>query len=217
MKRYSQPPFFHQRLKTPTLEKTLSVGRLFVRTLLIGLATISLSAGLTGCFFGGADESEAVDSIAQPLSEPSRLENRETNVQITVPANWTKADSTLRSSADIYASYDLEELYVSVLSESDEVLSQFSLEDNAEQYRSLIEKELSSYEGATPTEVTQVDGDPAIQQEIRGQVGGVSVVYLHTTIQGENRYYQVVGWTTAERYAENKETLQEIISSFEGA
>lgn len=174
----------------------------------------ALSAGLSGCFSGG--ETEPNEPLAQPLNSPSRLENQQTNVEITVPAEWISAGSDLRGSADIYASYPARDLYASVLSESDTTLEQFSLEDNADKYRWLIEEELDAYNGSTKTTLNQVDGLPAVQYEIRGQVDGTDVVYLHTTVRGEDSYYQVVGWTTADRYAENKDTLQTVIQSFEG-
>ncbi len=179
--------------------------------LLLGLMTV----GLSGCF-GGSGDTGTVDAVDQPLDGPSKLENQQRNVAITVPGEWTKAGNSLRNSADIYASYPLQDMYASVVSESSDVLDQFSLEDNADKYRWLIAEEMSTYEGATKTEVSQVNGDPAVQYEIRGQVDGVPVVYLHTTIEGEGRYYQVVGWTTADRYEENKGELQAIIRSFEG-
>lgn len=180
--------------------------------ILLGL----LSAGLGGCFSGGDDTADVADSIAQPLNTPSRLENQQTNVKITVPTDWISAGSDLRGSADIYASYPLNALYASVLSESDVTLEQFSIEDNADKYRWLIEEELDTYEGSTKTDVNRIDGFPAIQYEIRGRVNDTAVVYLHTTVKGSDSYYQVVGWTTADRYAENKETLQTVILSFDG-
>ena len=194
-KRYSQG--------ASTLVKSLFFGGIF-------------AVGLGGCFSGGEDNTDITDSIAQPLNSPSQLENKQTNVKITVPTDWISAGSDLRGSADIYARYPLRELYASVLSESDTTLEQFSLEDNADKYRWLIEEEMETYEGSTKTEVTQIDGLPAIQYEIRGRVDGLPVVYLHTTVKGTDSYYQVVGWTTADRYGENKDTLQTIISSFDG-
>ncbi len=187
-----------------------------VKYQLAGVVLLGLMiTGLGGCFLRPSQDTSTVDAIDQPLDGPSRLENQQTNVAITVPAEWTKAGNSLRSSADIYASYPLQSMYASVLSESSGVLDQFSLEDNADKYRWLIAEELSTYEGATRTEVNRVNGAPAVQYEIRGRVDGVPVVYLHTTIEGTERYYQVVGWTTAERYEENRAGLQEIISSFE--
>ena len=182
--------------------------------LILGLLTAGLSMSLNACRSGGSDIEAPIGQANQTANGPSDLENKQTNVKITVPSDWISAGDALRGSADIYASYPTEELYASVLSESKTVLSQFDLEDNAEQYRLLIQRELTDYERSTRTGIESIDGDPAVQYEIRGRVNGVPVVYLHTTVQGDNDYYQVVGWTTADQYADNKGTLEQIIESF---
>lgn len=150
----------------------------------------------------------------QTFDRATILENADTGAQITVPPQWRVANQ-LRGDADIYATYPAQDLYTSVVSEDREGLSQFGLEDNAEQYRRLIERQLGSYDASVRTGVDQVNGNPAVQYEIRGQVDGVPVVYLHTTVQGVDNYYQVVGWTRRDRYADNREVLQAIIGSFE--
>ena len=182
----------------------------------MGLLTISLlvATSLGGCWWRG--NSEEVANEDEFISSPSELRNTETNVSIVVPEGWLKVGGDLRQSQDIYTLQPEDQLYATVLSEDKAVLSQFALEDNAEQYRQLIRDELDSYERETKTGVTSIDGHQAIQYEIRGTVEGESVVYLHTTVRGDDGYYQVVGWTTADRYRENKETLENVIESFEG-
>ncbi len=181
--------------------------------LLIGMLLVT---GLGSCRFRTDNSVDTPTLRDQIFDGPTVLENTDTRVKITVPRQW-EAANLLRGNADIFATYPAQDLYASVLSEDKAVLSQFDLEDNAEQYRWLIEKELSDYETSTRTGVDEVNGDPAVQYEIRGQVEGMPVVYLHTTVQGVNNYYQVVGWTRRDSYADNKETLQEIIASFEGS
>ena len=173
-----------------------------------------LTTGLSACSRNNGPE-VTIAAQSQTVDGPSDLENNQTNVKITVPANWVRAEDALRGSADIYASYPAQELYASVLSESKTVLSQFDLEDNAEQYRLLIQRELNDYESSARTNVERINGDPAVQYEIRGRVNGIPVVYLHTTVQGDTDYYQVVGVTTADQYPDNKDTLESIIESFE--
>ncbi len=131
-----------------------------------------------------------------------------------MPDGWRVAREGLRQTADIYAVYPSRDLYAAVLSERAAVLSQFDLEDNAIQYRRLIRSELDDYEGETRLGTPSIDGKPAVQYEIRGRVDGVPVVYLHTTVQGTDNYYQVVGWTRADGYEENKATLKAIAESF---
>ncbi|MEL6856119.1 MAG: hypothetical protein AAFO83_13555 [Cyanobacteria bacterium J06607_13] len=178
---------------------------------------VLLGLGSSSCSSRSDRTLDPINAESQFINGPADLENKQTNVKITVPEAWVSAGDNLRRSADIYASHPSREMYASVLSESKTVLSQFDLEDNAEQYRWLIEKELQDYEGSTRTGLERINGDPVVQYEIRGRVDGVPVVYLHTTVQGDDNYYQVVGWTTQERYSENKATLENIIESFQGA
>lgn len=174
------------------------------------LLTFSLSSCLS------RNRSASVKSVGNNESVPaaSDLENSETQVKITVPADWTVVRDGTRQSADIQAAYPPQNLYAKVLSESASVLNIFDLENNSEQYRWLIQQELDKFERETRTGLTSLNGKKAVQYEIRGIVDGTPVVYLHTTVQGNEDYYQVVGWTTQSSYQDNKETLQKIIESF---
>lgn len=194
-----------------------SGGKRLFQALSRGLLILVLAGGgLSGCFW--RDRARVVNNIGQDenINVPSDLENEATNVRITVPSGWVAVRDDRRQSADIYATYPPRALYTKVVSETDSVLNQFDLENNAEQYRSLIQRELDRYEGETRTGLTSLNGNPAVQYEIRGTVDNQPVVYLHTTVQGRDRYYQVVGWTTASSYRENEETLKAVVGSFRG-
>jgi hypothetical protein len=180
--------------------------------------SVVLSAVLSGCFFRGRQAAKpVVENEGETISVPSDVENAVTNVRITVPDGWDVVKDGRRRSTDIYATYLPKELYIAVLSESRSVLSQFDLENNAEQYRWLIREELDRFEGESSTGLTSLNGNPAVQYEIRGIVNGLPVVYLHTTVKGRDNYYQVVGWTSEASYRDNKETLKAIVGSFQGS
>ncbi len=182
----------------------------FYGLLLLGVLTL----GLSGCFFRGGQNSETAIAPDQPISDRSALENPNTGARITVPSGWTASGSAQRGSADIYTTFQ-NKLYTMVVSENATGINRFGLEDNSDTYRWLIRKRLDTLESETRTGVDSIGGDKAVQYEIRGIVDGVPVVYLHTTIEGIDKYYQVVSWTTAERYADDKETLQAITQSFQ--
>ena len=176
-----------------------------------------LVTGLSSCGFGGDRRAEVETAASSSINGPSDLINTETGVRITVPADWTPVNGRQRGSADIYAAApDDQDLYVMVMSESASTLNQFSLPDNAELYHSLIQAELDSFEEAEPTAVSSIDGKSALQYELRGTVDGVPIVYLHTTVQGTDDYYQIVGWTTESSYRESEDVLQSIVNSFRG-
>jgi hypothetical protein len=102
-----------------------------------------------------------------------------------------------------------------VLAEDNVALQRYGFDDNAETYRRLLINSLQNLEGETATDVTFIDEDFASQREIRGQLqDGTRVVYLHTTVLTENRYYQIVGWTTPEQYSFSRTELQTITESF---
>ena len=128
------------------------------------------------------------------IDAASDLTNSDTQVRITVPQGWRIVRNNSRGSSDIYATYEPQELYVSVLSESNPVLDQFDIEDNAEQYRWLIEQELDRFEGETRTNLTALAGNPAVQYELRGVVDGVPVVYLQHNGTGARGSLLPGGW-----------------------
>lgn len=174
-----------------------------------------LSMALSGCRSRNQSTIENVGSNEDVVTA-AEIENPETQVRITVPADWTVIRDERRQSADIQAAYPARNLHATVLSEDAAELSIYSLEDNSEQYRWLIQRELDRFDGETPTGLTSINGKRAVQYEIRGTVDGTSVVYLHTTVQGASDYYQVVGWTTAQSYEENRDVLQQVVQSFRG-
>ena len=178
-------------------------------------AVCLLAVCLAGC--GGDRDSDAANNGDVFINDgPAVLRNTQTNVSIQVPEGWMKMGEDFRRSKDIYAAQPDVQLYASVLSEDEAGLKRFGIADNSKQYRQLIRDELDSFEKETKTNVVRVDGLNALQYEIRGTVDGQSVVYLHTTVEGTDGYYQVVGWTTADRYRDNKSVLEDVVESFEG-
>lgn len=192
-----------------------SFNQRLVRIFFSGLLLLSvLTPGISGCSSRGKQNSADAIAPDQPIPNRSALENPNTGTRIIVPSGWTASGSVQRGSADIYTTYQ-NKLYTMVVSENATGINRFGLEDNSDTYRWLIRKRLDTLESETRTGVDSIGGDKAIQYEIRGIVDGVPVVYLHTTIEGIDKYYQVVSWTTAERYADEKGTLQAITQSFQ--
>jgi hypothetical protein len=49
---------------------------------------------------------------------------------------------------------------------------------------------------------------------VSGSQQGVSVVFLHTTLETGDHYYQILAWTLKPRWAQQKELLAEVTRSF---
>ncbi|MBE9080339.1 hypothetical protein IQ241_24135 [Romeria aff. gracilis LEGE 07310] len=172
---------------------------------------------LSGCRLFNRGSGEVVGSVSsQALSDGGQLlENEAAQIRLAVPDAWESL-TELRPDADIYAAHEADQLYIMVLAEDQGTLSLFDLADNAEQYRRFIASKLDDYDGETAVGEVQIDDKSGIQYEIRGSLDGTELTYLHTTLEGEDRYYQIIGWTKADRYPNSKARLQAVIETFQG-
>ena len=188
-----------------------------------------LVLGLSGCdsLLGSRTEVPTPEPSEEEAEEPVEAQalnadtagtvllNAEAGVELTIPLAWSE-DMRLHDSAELQASDTNNELYIIVVAEEDKTLSRLGLRENAENYRRLLINQLHSLEGEAPTEVAFIGDNFASQYEIRGQVAeNIPIVYLHTTVLIENRYYQIVAWTNPSQYDNAyKSELQNITQTF---
>lgn len=166
-----------------------------------------------------SDTATPVDTVSQARVRNTFrgkvLENSQARVQVRLPQGWQIAPSNvLHDNAELYAYNAREEIYFLVLGENTDSVNFFSLDDNAKEYRRLL---TSSFEGPAQEEATQltsINDLPAVQYVVRGRLNGTPVVYLHTTVATTDRYYQVVTWTSEDRYNQNRTEMQTLTSSF---
>jgi hypothetical protein len=178
-----------------------------------------LLLGATSCNRVGQRTKDVINAITiQNLSNGRKLlTNEESDVQLTLPEGWVDVQS-LRPDADLYVAHEDRTMYVLVLADSKRSeVGTFSLANNAIQYLSFLDRGLTQEQAETATNMTSLNGLKAVQYEVRGRVDNLPIVYLHTTVEGETNYYQVVAWTTAEEYATAKAELQDVIESFRGS
>ncbi|MBD0269263.1 MAG: hypothetical protein ICV77_13355 [Cyanobacteria bacterium Co-bin8] len=181
-----------------------------------------LLLSLTGCFnlAGDIDQPASENNDAQPRVRNTlrgrSLENSQEQIRVRLPRGWEIAPANaLHDNADLYAYNEDQEMYFLVIGEEVNAVSYNSLQDNSQEYRRLLASQFDDTAQEEVTQLNSVAGNPASQYLVRGRVQGTPVAYLHTTVQADNRYYQVVAWTSEERYNENRDELQSIISSFE--
>ena len=184
----------------------------------IVMISVCLLLGLTGCARFGERTKDVINAISiQNLSNGQKLlKNDASDVQLTLPKGWVDVHN-LRPDADLYVAREDRKMYVLVLADPKRSeISSFNLEDNSDQYLSFLNRGMTQEEPGVPTPMKALNGLNALQYEMRGRVDNLPVVYLHTTIEGADNYYQVVAWTTAEDYAAAKGELETVIGSFRG-
>lgn len=63
-----------------------------------------------------------------------------------------------------------------------------------------------------PISIT-LNGLPAVQREISGSIGRIKIAYLHTTVEGADQYYQLLGWTISSRKTAAMKVINEVVNS----
>ncbi len=59
-----------------------------------------------------------------------------------------------------------------------------------------------------------VNGRRALQDEISGTQKEMNIVFLHTTVEENDSFHQILAWTSKSRWDQQKEKLQQITRSF---
>jgi len=193
-----------------------------------GIVLAVLSPLVVGCAsdwnialprLGGNNETPAVTTGTQTLTTLSgdwqQLQDGQGRMQIKVPTGW-QPDARLHDRAELEAAGPEQEAYVIVLSEPVSAVDHSDLESNALAYKRFITTELDRPpEQELKTRVTLESGLSGVQYEIQGEYQGEPLVYLHTTVASDTHYYQIVAWSAADRFEENRATLQDMILSFQ--
>jgi len=157
----------------------------------------------------------AADNNPSPDSPSTDLVNSDAGIQITLPASWAET-TRLHDSAELQAVDATNQLFIIVVAEDSPALMRFGLPENAARYRALLKDQLAAWEGENPTEVAFINDHFASQYEIRGSLAdGVGVVYLHTTVVIQQRYYQIVAWASPDQYEAYRSELQTITETFQ--
>jgi hypothetical protein len=182
---------------------------------------------LTGLVLGGCDRAETTTRIESVETAANQQVNRtlrgetlvsnQAPVSLRLPRNWRSVPSNaLHPTAELQAYNPEQDIYVVVVGEDQANLTASGdLNQQAQIYLQILKGGLDRViAGETPTSVDTVSGFNAVQYDLRGEVLGTEVAYLHTTVEIEDKYYQVVAWTPNNRFADNFDAMQAIIQAF---
>ncbi|MGK7913513.1 MAG: hypothetical protein AB4050_18830 [Synechococcus sp.] len=182
------------------------------RTLTSNLAVLGLSAfaTLVGVML------PATQSISQTgISRLNYVYSADNGSRVNVPGRWLE-QGDLNGEADLQVADLRSEEYLIVISEPKvDFPSNWTFRNHADVTRQLLLDNLGTAASVSSPSQLTINGRQAIQYEIRTEIQGLRVVYLHTTVDGENTYHQLLAWTLADFYPRNQTVLKSAISSFE--
>lgn len=136
------------------------------------------------------------------------------NARLKVPRDWSELKD-LNNAAQIQAGNRLKEQFVLVLSENKADLDDVTLQKHHQITRDAMLQKMKNSSASEPVETT-INGEPALQDEISGTQEGTNIVFLHTTVEDENGFHQILAWTSKSRWDAQKEKLREVTRTFQG-
>ncbi|MEE4564623.1 RDD family protein [Paenibacillus polymyxa] len=154
-----------------------------------------------------------ISTLITQIVKPEVFISKDNQFAITAPWNWSR-DNMINEEADISIKNEFTDRYLIVLSEPK---SDFDNSMTLQEYKGIIEDHLVS--GITDPELglasdRMVNGYPAIEFTLKGEVDGIPIMYNVTTIETPSHYHQVLAWTYASRYGRAQQELRKIRDSF---
>jgi len=147
--------------------------------------------------------------LAQDLTKV--FKTPENKLGLSAPADWDVL--SLNDAADIQVGNIQKEQYLIVLSEEKTDMYGWNLKKHSYVTFGSLTAGLDDPKIKGPFEM-EINDKPAIQYEIEGSTQGTRIVYLHTTVETDSAYNQLLAWTIRSKYSENKELLKDIVNTF---
>ena len=153
----------------------------------------------------------ALASPALAQTEDKVVTASDKRSQIRVPKSWGPLQ--LNDAAEIQVGSEEDDSYIIVLEELKEDLDGWNLDKHSRVTLGKLLAGLADPIITGPKSMT-VDGHPALQYEIRAASNGHKVIYLHTTVDGETMFSQILAWTVPSKADTMKPLLVKAIGTF---
>jgi hypothetical protein len=133
-------------------------------------------------------------------------------IEVTVPRSWS-IDPVLHHSAELQASNRFEGLYLIILSENKKDVPNLTLADHSQITREALLQKIHLIKSSEPEKI-MIGSRPAIQVEFTANAYGFDLEYLHTSVETNTRFHQIICWAPAKGFEDTKSILQKIVFSF---
>ena len=134
------------------------------------------------------------DTGADQDAGTTTLTSADKKMEITLPAYMT-TEMELSPNADIQASRALQEEYMMILREGKDTFADgYTLDDYYEAVINNMSETLTNSSQPTPKKI-QVNGQPAVQFELNGEIDKIKISYLVTVVETDGNFTQLLFWT----------------------
>lgn len=182
---------------------------------IIGLVLSGIAFILIICVFAVGAYMGYKNTKGQSLTETSSGTKKivkvpDTKLSLGIPSHWKKIDD-LNEAASLSMGNLFREEYLIVIAET-----KADFDGSLTDYSDLtVTAMIDSIDNSTFTEPVSlsINGLPAIQREFSGSVDRTKIAYSHTSIEGSENYYQIIGWTIPSRKTTAFKVIGDVVNS----
>lgn len=138
----------------------------------------------------------------------------EETISITKPSLWFKIDS-LNVDAIIKIGNPVYEAYFIVISEPKaDFPDGYTLTQYSALTRGIIKERSEGFSEHQDDSLTAINGMTATKYIIDTTVENIKLRYWHVSVSSQDKFYQLVSWSSSSRFDSNKESFMSVLESF---
>lgn len=144
--------------------------------------------------------------------ERKEIVSADGKVKVTTSGFWVKM-TELNKTASLHAGHKDKGMYLLVFRDAKPDFQNFTLEKHHQITRDRMLQKMKNASASDPVSLT-IDNHPALQDEVSGTQNGTDIVFLHTSVNDEHHFEQILAWTLKSRWPQQNAQLREITNTF---
>ena len=148
---------------------------------------------------------------------PQTVATPDGRYEVTVTGGWTEDSKQLENPQALLVIHTRRDMVVIVLAESKEEIGlDIGIEEYMDASLEVMQEDAQDVTHTAGVPVT-VGGMRGLSAEMREETDDLELIYWLYFLENDDDFVRVVGWTTAEREADNRQAVQNVMQSVKTA
>ena len=191
-----------------------------MRAMNIRAAALAVAFLMSLPLLGGCNTILLTRELAAKTEEgntPQTVATPDGRYEVTVTGGWTEDSEQLENPQALRVIHTRRDMVVIVLAESKEEIGlDIGIEEYMDASLEVIQEDAQDVTHTAGVPVT-VGGMRGLSAEMREETDDLELIYWLYFLENDDDFVRVVGWTTAEREADNRQAVQNVMQSVKTA
>ena len=191
-----------------------------MRAMNIRAAALAVAFLMSLPLLGGCNTILLTRELAAKTEEgntPQTVATPDGRYEVTVTGGWTEDSEQLENPQALRVIHTRRDMVVIVLAESKEEIGlDIGIEDYMDASLEVMQEDAQDVTHTAGVPVT-VGGMRGLSAEMREETDDLELIYWLYFLENDDDFVRVVGWTTAEREADNRQAVQNVMQSVKTA